>query len=262
MSRARTPFFYFNYIFFWLTGVCYVLWMGITRQTSDIVHRDPYIPVIAHGAGIFGLICAGALFFFGILEFLVWRGWEPRFLETMKPGCEVIAISPSPGYGSTIYVRFPNGEQETYEADSKEARELQPGVTCHLWVIGKYVSRYRILEETQDRGLLQSIALDPSLNTRDSFFSSLFMMIISAVCTGMGLAAIVTQHTTVGRDSNAWRSSPTIPVDGIDASIFGLVFFVIGVMMMIAFGGIWRMGWKRAGGTTESPPSPYSDLWR
>lgn len=263
MGRARSPFFYFNYVFLWLSTVCYVLWMGTTRQTSDIVHRDPTIPMIAHGAGVLGLIFTGGLLFFGVLELLIWRGWEPRFLETMKPGCEVIAVSPLPGYGSTIYVQFMDGGQETYEADRSEAPDLQPGATCHLWVIGKYVSRYRILEESADRGLLQKIALDPSLEPRNSLSSSLMMTMISALFTGMGLVAMITKHANISSNrANTWGDSHSIPLDGIDASIFGFVFFVIGVLMMAVFGVIWRIGWKQAGGTTGTPSSPYKDLWQ
>ncbi|HLO97538.1 MAG TPA: hypothetical protein VK171_02985, partial [Fimbriimonas sp.] len=151
MIRARSPFFYFNLFFGWLAAVCGCThWAFNWHLYGSYPEGAPVFQTIDQMSSL-TLFLAGLFFvcFIGtaICEWRISRGWEPRYLETFKPGCEIVEIRGYEGDHATVLVKLSDGTEETYLADRQEMKELEIDSVSHLWVIGKHISRIRKISD-------------------------------------------------------------------------------------------------------------------
>ncbi|MBS1700169.1 MAG: hypothetical protein JST12_00780 [Armatimonadetes bacterium] len=264
MSRARSPLFYFNFVCVWLFVASALIWNDLKHATNIQPLFKDYIPGTIVFAEVAMAISLAVGLVLAFIEWRIWRGWEPHWLETMKPGCEIISFAPKPGEGAVVFVQFPNGQQETYLADGEELPELELGMTCHLWVIGQHISRLRVIDQKKDLSYLQRLRLDPKLTAHQSFLASLLITCASAACVGMGASTVLTGHTlmSVERYHSVLETPRTVSVDGGDAVAFGLIGLVLGLAFSFLIALLWRQGWKTSDANFSTPDqADYQKLW-
>lgn len=249
MIRARSPFFYFNFLFAWLAGVFGCLhwasnWelMGNYPEGAEVFQTIDKVSGLSLALMIVFLICLAIT---ATLEIGIGRGWEPKFLETFKPGCEVLSMSGSSG-DVKVLVRLNDGSEETYIADRDERRELQIGMICHLWVIGKYVSRIMLIapgSAGSPHHQFARLRLAPDKPAADSAIVVGILLLVSTLLTGTGARYMIVKEF-VFRSGRSWNGTRSTSVtNGSEAVILGLVMLLAGVAIIITLCVLWKRGW-------------------
>lgn len=264
MIRARSPFFYFSFIFVWLATVCLSMHWSFNWDLyatypdgADVYQTiDRVSPLTLQMAVVFGalLICTA------ILEFFVWLGWEPRALETFKPGCTVLGVNRDSGKYSEVLVRHHDNSEENYLADQKELVQLHESETMHLWVIGKHVSRVRPLPSGKQSTLkrVTSISMAPDRSWIEAIPTAVMAIALSALLTGAGVRTMVVQDILIASRRH-YREYPELSVStGSSAAMIGLVLLVIGLAIFVVMCVLWKRGWDPK---DETPNNNHQGMW-
>jgi hypothetical protein len=184
------------------------------------------------------------------MEICLYRGWEPRFLEALKPGCEILKMTAALDRSkATVMVRLANGAIDTFEADPEEMNEIKVGSISHIWVIGKYISRIRLITPMADPDPVSQadrIAILPqTISLRTGIFLS-FFLVGASYSTGVGLLMAITREAqyTIGarrRYSNA--SSYTEHFQGGLVPLVGVGLIVLGIVLVFILYFALKIGW-------------------
>jgi hypothetical protein len=238
MVRVRSSLFVYNLATAWVIGICLAILFIVKRPNEyggDSWRSNPNI------ASTFNLVSLVVLIAFGIiallllgLEIRLRNGWEPRSMEVFKPGCEILKMTSSlDKTRATVMVRLNGGAIDTYEADPDEMRELQVGSISHLWVIGRYISRIR---------LVNPIGSGP-LVTQSERMAILPQMI--SLRSGLGVIVAITREVQItngglkrngGIVSSEFSRGNWVPIAGMTAMIVGLV-------ILASLGYVLHKGW-------------------
>ncbi|HLO97539.1 MAG TPA: hypothetical protein VK171_02990 [Fimbriimonas sp.] len=245
MSRGRSPLFYFNLFLCWLAATCFFAHWSFNwpllaghAEGAPILQTVDQLSTLTLFLTVLLTVGACISFFF---EWRISQGWEPRFLETFKPGCQILEL-----LASSVVVEHADGSTDVYVADADEMKELEIGSTCHLWVIGKHLSRIRKLESADpskpNKGLA-GLRLTPGVSLLDGIPKNVLLLSGSALLTGTGFRALVVQEMsgTTGRRSFSERSTYTLT--GADAIMGGLIEVVLGLALVGIVAIVWRKGW-------------------
>ncbi|MDX2064431.1 MAG: hypothetical protein SFX74_01680 [Fimbriimonadaceae bacterium] len=146
--RARSPFTIPLVILGFLGFALLNAWTdyyGLFRIEAEAWRLNiPFYENIRYSLIAFSILWVGLTGTLAWLQYRLANGWEPRQLERLIPAATVVAAIPAGDAGS-IEVRRQNGEVETYLCEPHEFAEFMAGDVIHLWVIGPYVSRHRLL---------------------------------------------------------------------------------------------------------------------
>lgn len=256
MFRARSSLYLINLISWWLFGSGLVF-LNSVLTPNNLSHdvwreRASYVANLqGWGIGLTALAGISAATI-AIMELCLYRGWEPKFLEVLKPGCEILQMTPAlDGSRATVMVRLANGAIDTYEADSDEMREIQLGSVSHLWVIGKYISRIRVITPNLNvapASRAERLAILPQSLSLGSGIPLLVFLVGSCFATGTGLLLAITREAQT--TSNGTRRHPTPPItqhfEGTNVALGGVGLIVLGLSIVMVLFFYLRIGWDDA----------------
>ncbi len=253
MVRVRSSLFVYNLATAWVIGICLAILFIVKRPNEyggDSWRSNPNI------ASTFNLVSLVVLIAFGIiallllgLEIRLRNGWEPRSMEVFKPGCEILKMTSSlDKTRATVMVRLNGGAIDTYEADPDEMRELQVGSISHLWVIGRYISRIRLVNPIGSGPLVtqsERMAILPQMISLRSGLGVIATVWLSAYCFGFGLIVAITREVQItngglkrngGIVSSEFSRGNWVPIAGMTAMIVGLI-------ILASLGYVLHKGW-------------------
>lgn len=249
MVRARSAFFFSNFILAWLTLTMLVVAYHVKNPNLGAMEswrrNEEFVTRMFQLSLSFAALCGGVLLTFLILEIAIASGWEPQALEVFRPGCEIIEFQPkSPGKSATVIVRLSDRSVQTYIADREEILELEVGSIAHLWVIGKHISRIRTLQKNvMPASVLREERLDviPQKNAFRAWSTIGVLFLLAAYISGTGFLPMIAREFVVDMGS---RRSRTISVEsGPLVSLFGFLAFLVGAGIVFGLAYLWKRGW-------------------
>lgn len=194
-------------------------------------------------AGLF-LVCFLCSLF---CEWRISRGWEPRWLETFKPGCEILEMRGSMGDHATVFVQLADGSSETYLADRAEMKELETGSVSHLWVIGKHISRIRKVGAAAPDFAVKmhgKLRLAPGSRKIDGVIVAFILLCVSVLFTGIGTRIMIVKEYAMAYGRTSYGQEPRYHLfEGSNAASLGLILLGIGVAILITLCVLWKRGW-------------------
>lgn len=256
MVKARSSLFFITFVIWWLTGVsCSTL---LILSTPDPRISEPWrangalVERLSHISLVLAICFATVGLCFLAVELFIRAGWEPRFLEVFRPGCEIVEKEILPGGKSRAFVRFPSGVVETFEADRFETDELIPGSVCHLWVIGQHISRIRVIDPNVNPAPLarwERLAIRPDRNSLRSWLTILGTFFLSSYFVGLGLI-VMFGHSFIltPYKRRSWDRERPNPIlyEGTEASLLGLSFAIGGIALLAYVIYLWKKGWDES----------------
>jgi len=246
MIKARSRIFFLTFSICW--AFCFGLgsFLILSRPNSSVterwrdneamVHRLVSISLI--GTILLGLVASVLL----VLELAIRRGWEPAFMEVYRPGCTILESKRLPDGKSSVVVRLPSGEVQTYEADESETKEIQVGSLTHLWVIGQYVSRLQIIKpvaQAAPLALWERNAIKPNSKPFLAGTTILLSTLIGGYLTAYGMVMAF-------GGSVVFAPMSTDLYEGTEISIIGLIVAIVGISIFAFTAYQWKRGWDES----------------